>query len=265
MSTLTKVNSKVTATFDKSEAEKFITPLSDFQKVSGTSLSLRFNKDNTITIKAINDSKNIISYIDFIAGGLPNLKVTEECRVHIYELGEFVSLSKVFSSGFDFVFNDAEKYVELSSGDADQNQSVKFHPSDETVINKCPESLKTDKIPWFSSFAWDSKKYANFIKGMSSLAHPYVILEGKKGEKVLSLSVSESKIKTTTLKTNIKIEKENTDSFRVVVNKENFLNPVTSSVTSFRIDISQKLISFVGESPYHKVLYYVTSIVESAE
>lgn len=261
---LPKINAKVTANFDRAEADKFLTPLSDFQRVSGTTLTLRFNKNNTISIKAINDSKNVISYIDYVENGLPNLKVSEECRGHIYELDQLVSLSKIFNSGFEFTYNETDKCLELSSGDADSNQSFRYYLCDETVVNKCPESIKTEKIPWFASFSWDTKKYANFVKGMSSLHHLFVIFEGKKGEKSITLSVTDNKMKTATLKTNIKIDVENVETFRVVLNKENFLNPVTSSVSVFQVQISPKLINLTGKSDYHSVSYYITSVVSTA-
>lgn len=261
---VSKINSKVTAIFDKAEAEKFLTPLSDFQKISGTTVSLRFNKNNTITIKAINDSKSIISYIEYSEGGLPSLKVNEECRGHIFELDELVSMSKIFGNGFEFIYNETDKCLELSSGDVDNNQSFKYYLCDETVVTKCPESLKIEKIPWLATFSWDSKKYLNFVKGMSSLKHPYVIFEGKKGEKSITLSVTENKMKTTTLKTNIKIENENTDAFKVILNKQDFLNPVTSSISAFQVRISQRLIELIGSSSYHQVTYYVSPVVATA-
>ncbi len=260
-----KPTTKVTATFDKSEAEKFLTPLADFQRVCGTKLSLQFNKDNTLTIKAINDSKNVITYIDYLAEGLPNLKVVEECTGHIFELDEFVSISKIFNNGLEFTYNETDKCLELSSGDEEVNQSFRYYLCDETVIGKCPKSLNTSKINWLAQFKWDTKKYANFVKGMSSLKHPYVIIEGSKDDNKLTMSVTENKMKTTTLKTSIKLDKPNVESFRIVLNKENFLNPVTSSVTTFDLNISQKLVSLTGQSAYHKVQYYVTTVVESAE
>jgi hypothetical protein len=260
-----KVNTKVTATFDKNEAEKFLTPLSDFQRVCGTKISLRFNKDNTLSVKAMNDSKNVIVYFNYLPTGLPSLKVTEECRGHIFELDELVSLSRIFNNGFEFVYNETEKCLELNSGDENLNQSFKYYLCDETVITKAPESLNTSKIVWVANFQWDSKKYANFVKGMSSLKHPYVIFEGKKGEKTITLAITENKMKTTTLKTVIKVENENVDNFRVVLNKENFLNPVTSSVTNFSISLCSRLISLVGKSEYHEITYFITPVVETQE
>lgn len=256
---------KVTATFDKSEAEKFLTPLSDSLRVCGTKLSLQFNKDNTITTKTISESKNIIAYTEYLAEGLPNLKVAEECAAHIYELDELVSISKIFNNGFEFTYNETDKCLELSSGDDEANQSFRYYLCDETALGKCPKSLNVTKTVWFAQFNWDTKKYASFVKGMASLKHPYVIIEGTKDENKLTMSVTENKLKTTTLKTNIKLEKPNQMSFRVVLDKENFLNPVTSSITSFDLNISQKLISLSGQSTYHKVQYYVLSVVESME
>lgn len=258
-----KVVEKVNGTLTKEETEKLLVPLLDFQKVCGTKLSLRFNKDNTVEIKAINDAKSVIVFINYLAAGLPNLKIAEECRGHIYELDEFVSMAKIFNNGFSFVYNDSDRCIDLSSGSDDNNQSFRFYLSDETVIPKCPESLNFAKIQWFASFTWDSKKYNNFVKGMSTIRHPYVIFEGKKGESSVTISVTENKMKTTTLKTVIKLAKENAENYRVVLDKANFLNPVTSSIGTFEVDLSQKITRLTGASESHKVVYCVTSVVET--
>lgn len=261
--TATKQSNKVTALFNKNEGARFLTPLIDFLRISGDKITIRFNKNNTITIKAINDSKNIISYIEYLASGLPSLKVTEDCRAPIYELSEFVSSSKIFSNGFEFKFDDSDKSLELISGDEDLNQAFKYYISDEAVINTPPESLKS--VAWVTEFPWDTTKYSAFVRGMSSIKHPYIIFEGKKGEKSVSVTVTENKMKTTSLKTVVKIEKENIDNFRIVLNKENFLNPITSSIETFTVSLSPRITKLTGASEYHNATYYITSVVETGE
>ncbi len=262
--TLTQSSNKVLAQFDKNEATRFTTPLADFIKATGyDKIALRFNKGTgLVSFKGWNEAKSVIMYAEYVADKLSSLETTEDTRVHIYQLGEFLSLAKVFNTGLTFSYDGNDFNLANENGEL----AVKFFPCDESVVNKCPESLKiNEETAWHNTFVWDSAAYTQFIRGAQTLAHNFLIFDGKKGENKIVLSVSEKSkgMKVTTLKTVINVESENKDTFRVILDKPNFLSPITSSIGKYTVSVGTRFIRLVGESEGHKATYYITSVQDT--
>ena len=249
------VESVVSASLETSElAQGFIVPLNDLLKCGVSKLVLRFNSDNTVTINGINDNRNCISNVKYNEDFLAAVDIKKEYALGVYELSEFISLAGIFSSGFDM--NISENHVVKIDTDGMCYQLI---GSEVDAIKEGPKAL-TAQLDWFAEFKWEASEFANFIKAMGRLGQDYVRFEGKAGEKTLKMTVCDKDIKTSTFTYVIDLEDDIESDFKVVLNK-NVLQPVVSnSIKDLKVQLSNKLVYFSGNSDYHEVKYYITAV-----
>lgn len=238
----------IKATLTDKQAKDFFSPLNDVLRNCGAKVVIRFLKEKKIIIKSITEQRNLIQYVHY-SDALSNLfEIESDYRTGIYDLSEFVNLFKIFESGLEFRFINKDKVIELTSNINGEEQSLQYHICDETVVPKPPESIDFTKVAWASTFNWIPSKYETLFNAMRSLKYPNIIISGKKDESVLTFSITESDIKTTTFKSKLNLDVPNTSNFNVIVDKANFINILSGSIKEFNISLCEKVLYFKGKS-----------------
>jgi len=255
MEAAAKKSEQVAGILDTPElANGFISPLDDILKSSVEQAVINFNKeDNSIKINAINESKTAIIFVDYLSELVDAVTINEDYDLGIYELSEFAAMSKIFSDGFSLNIEDHVVTVE------NEGQEFTFISSDTSAIQTGPKKF-SGNVKWVSEFAWTPELFGNFTKAIGRLSQDYVTFEGKEGEKSLSIKVCDKDMRSSAFKTNVDLEDTNQSSFKVILNKEYFQPVVTASIKNLQVQISDKLVSFVGKSEYSKIKYYISAV-----
>jgi hypothetical protein len=248
----------IRAVLTDKQAKDFFTPLNDVLRNCGGKVVIRFTKEKQIVIKAVTEQRNLIQYINYSKPICDLFEIENDYRTGIYDLSEFVNLFKIFESGLEFRYLSAEKKIELAS--SNNEHTLQYYICDETVVPKPPEFIDFSKLTWASTFMWDPKKNETLLNGMKSLKYPNLIIQGKKDEKFITVSITESDIKTTTFKSRILLETPVMSSFSVIVDKANFINVISGSVKEFNVNICERLLSFKGKSDICEVEYNLTPL-----
>jgi len=250
----------IKATLTDKQAKDFFAPLNDVLRNCGGKVVIRFLKEKKIIIKAITEQRNLIHYIHY-NDAISNLfEIENDFRTGIYDLSEFVNLFKIFEGGLEFRFIAAEKKIELINNVNGEEQSLQYYICDETVVPKPPEQIDFSKVTWATTFVWAPSKYETLFNAMKSLKYPNIIISGKQGETSLTVSITESDIKTTTFKSKINLESPINTSFNVIVDKANFINILSGTVKEFTVNICEKVLYFKGKSDICDVEYMLSPL-----
>lgn len=247
------VDYNILANLNTKQAKDFFTPLSDVLRICGPKVVIRFLQDKKIILKVTNESKNIYQFINYKDSLNSLFTISADHRLGIYDLSEFVNLSKIFESDIQLRYNQAERKIELASANDEHNLS--YYICDETVVPKTPEALDFTKLSWFNNFKWSEDKFETLSNAMRSLKYPNIILAGKKDELSITVSITESDIKTTSFKSKISTTTPNTSNFNITLEKCHVINILTSSVKEYDISICDKLVRFKGASDICDVDY----------
>jgi hypothetical protein len=246
----------IVGSLDGGKAQGFLAPLADLLKISGQRVVLRFNAaDKNITVNAINDSRNVVSILEYDKSLLEGFTIPVDLAFGVFDLTEFYNLAKIFDGGFNLNVNVAEAKLENNGNE------FSYLATEADVIKEGPKSLK-GAINWVAEFKWQDGKFKSFVRAMSALKHKYVIFEGKAGSKELTVAISDKGVRSSSYKETIILEDALTANIKLHLNKENFVPIVTGSVDDLSIQLSDKLVSISGTSEYHKVKYYVSAIAE---
>jgi hypothetical protein len=272
MNTQLKSAPKVFAQFDKATAAKFITPLSDVIKIVDNSAIIRFqNITNAagetypaINIKAIDSGKKTYAIIEGKKDGLPTLTISEDCTAPIYDLGQLVGVLKSYADGFTFDLDVANKALITSSSDVVNGHTINYLLSDETTINKPPEKLGIDKLSFFT-FNWDSVQYSEFLRAANVLNVENLTIEGKSGEDKVILAITNKGSRSSSSKITVKTDAILTADVNITIIKADFLKTVQSSISAYKISVSNKIVIFTGESDYHTVKYHISPVATTTK
>jgi hypothetical protein len=250
----------IQATLTDKQAKDFFTPLNDILRNCGQKVVIRFFKEKKIIIKTITEQRDLIQFVNYNDSISSLFNIENDYRTGIYDLSEFVNLFKIFDTGLDFKYHANEKKIELSNNVNGEDQSLQYYICDETVVPKPPEGIDFSKITWSTSFVWNISKYDTLFNAMKSLKYPNIIIVGKKDEKHLTVSITESDIKTTTFKSKINLDAPIVSSFNIIVDKAKFINIVSSSIKEFNINICERLLHFKGKSDICDVEYMLSPL-----
>lgn len=248
-------NELVSGLLDTPElAQGFVTPLTDISKCGVSKVVVNFS-DEGIKINGINDNRNCICLISYTDGITSKINVNGEYSLGVYELPEFIGITKIFSNGFDLTINSNKTAIIEHD-----NISYDFLSSDVEAIRQGPSSLSA-KLDWFSEFKWESAEFASFNKALGCLSQDYVRFEGKKGSNTVNITICDKDIRTSTFRKTVTLEDENENDFKIVLNKQNLQPIVSSSIKNLKVQLSDKLVYFYGVSEYHEMKCYA-SVVE---
>lgn len=250
----------IKATLTDKQAKEFFIPLNDVLRNCGAKVVIRFLKDKKIVIKAITEQRDLIQYVNYTDKVCSLFEIESDYRTGIYDMSEFVNLFKIFEGGLEFRYISSEKKIELVNSNNGEDQSLQYYICDETVVPKPPESIDFSKITWATTFAWIPSKYETLFNAMKSLKYPNIIINGKKDDKHLTVSITESDIKTTTFKSRINLEAPIVNSFNVIIDKANFINIISGNVKDFTINICEKILYFKGKSDICEVEYMLSPL-----
>lgn len=254
------VDFSIKATLSDKQAKEFFTPLNDVLRNCGAKVVIRFLKEKKIIIKSITETRDLVQYVHY-SDAISNLFTIEnDIRTGIYDLSEFVNLFKIFDNGLEFRFLAAERKIELVSNASGEEQSLQYFICDETVVPKPPEAVDFTKVSWATSFAWNPTKYEILFNAMRSLKYPNIILSGKKDEKHLTVSITESDIKTTTFKSKVNLEAPIASNFNIIVDKANIINILSGSIKEFNINLCEKILYFKGKSDICETEYILSPL-----
>lgn len=248
----------IKAVLDDKQAKDFFTPLNDVLRNCGAKVVIRFLKDKKIIIKCTTEQRNLVQFV-YYSESIGNLFESDgDYRTGIYDLSEFVNLFKIFDGGLVFKFKASERKIELSNSTDDH--TLQYYICDETVVPKPPESIDFSKITWATSLLWDNKKNEILYNGMRSLKYPNVIIHGKKDDNFVTMSITESDIKTTTFKSKVVTESPVASTFTTIVDKSNFINIISGNVKEFKINICERILQFKGSSSICDMEYMLSPL-----
>jgi len=251
----------IKATLADKQAKDFFSPLNDVLRNCGAKVVIRFSKDKKISIKAITEQRNLIQYINFSDSISSLFEMDADYRTGIYDLSEFVNLFKIFEGGVEFRYLNTEKKIELFSVVNGEEHSLQYYICDESVVPKPPERVDYSKIVWITKLEWVPSKNETLLNAMKSLKYPSLILSGKKDDQYITVSITESNLKTTTFKSKVKVETPVVSNFKVSVEKTDFINIISGSIREFNIDISEKMLRFTGKSDVCDVEYVLIPLI----
>lgn len=241
------------------QAKDFFAPLLDVLRICGPKVVIRFLQEKKIVIKAITETRNLIQFIHYKDSINDLFQVSSDHRLGIYDLSEFVNLAKIFESGVQVRYNHSERRIELVSSDNEEH-SLYYYICDETVVPKAPESIDYSKLSWATTFNWNQDKFETLSNAMKSLKYPNLIINGKKDETSVTVSITESDIKTTTFKSKVPVDTPLTSNLNVTVEKANIINILTSSVKDYEVNICDRLIRLKGSTSVCDVEYILTPL-----
>lgn len=252
--TQTQTETVISGSFETSEvANGLVGPLDAVMSSNVNHIVINFDKENnSIKVNAMNDDKAIIAFVEYLDGVTSKININEDYELGIYELNEFVSMSKIFSEGFDFSISKNTVRIE------NDGQEYLFLCSDPDAIKQGPKVLKAN-LEWLAEFEWSKEAYSSFYQAIGKLTQDYVIISGKEGEKNLSLKIADTEIASSAFTATVDLEEANSKDFTVVIKKDYFRPIVNSYTENLNIQISTKLVSFDTKNEYNKVRYYVSA------
>jgi hypothetical protein len=245
----------IKASLTNKQAKDFFVPLNDLLRNCGPKVVIRFLKDKKIVIKSISEQRDLIQFINY-GDSISSLFESEnDYRVGIYDLSEFVNLFKIFESGLEFRFINAEKKLEFINTNNGEEQSLQYYICDETVVPKPPEAIDFSKVTWNTTFKWIPSKFETLSNAMKNLKYPNIIIVGKANDSFITVSITESDIKTTTFKSRINVDNPITSSFSVILDKAKFINIVSGLIKEFDISICEKIVLLTGKTDLYSSEY----------
>lgn len=238
--------------FDTDKATGLLAPLNDLLKVKTNEVVLKISDEGVITVRAVNSAagSNVVTFLDYDKSLLDGFEVPEEYTFGIYDLGEFTGLASIFDDGFDFSFDGQEATIE-----SDGN-TFSYFAAQDGVVKEGPEKFKAN-VEWGAEFDWDPDKFTTLRKAMTAIKHPHLVITGKKGEKTITVSVTEKNMRCSTYKETIDLDDEVLVDLDVTLNKENVVPVLSSSVSKMNVQISNRVVTFSGAADLYKIKYYL--------
>jgi hypothetical protein len=242
----------LSGSFDAEKAQGFINPILDIIKSTTTKIKIDFTEDKTAQIRVASDGGDIICMLDYDNELFSDFALEKETSLCLYNASEFAGIVKLFTDeGFDLSYDS--RYLNIKQ----DSNVVNYLGADESVIKKAPKSLAGANINWFNEFKWDKEVFAKFDKSMSILDFDHIIIKGKKGEKVISLTVTDKDVRTSSYSIDVDVEDPNDDNFNLKFLKSCFQPVVASKQVDYTVQVSDKVLCLMGKGEYHKVRYYI--------
>jgi hypothetical protein len=237
--------------FNKEEAKQFLDALKDIQKLKVQQVLFNIDKDDSdIKLYVVNDNNTILSHIKINKEVLNNFEIETSFIFGVYDLHELINLLSVFDGGFKLEMNRSVCEISNSTG------KVKYYAAESDLIREGKKTLSA-KIDWFTEFTLSKEQQGNFVKAVPIISGKFVIIEGKAGQDKVALHVKDKDISSSnSFSINIEVDEIFKD-FKMVLDKDNFMNIIAGSCDEFNVQVGNVALSFYGETDGHTIKSYV--------
>lgn len=242
--------------FNKEQANAFITPLLDIQRVGIDKILLEINSDKTLNIGTQTGNGSnfvIVNYKAKMFDGFDTL--SEKFQFGIHNLGEFSGIMKIFEEGFCLKLTE-----ELAAIDNGSNKFLFYGCAAKDTLRAPGSKINGLAFKPDATFTWNAE-LRQFMNAMSLLKQEHIIFTGDVNTKMVTVSVTNKEFKRgNSFKVSLPaltIEKE----FRIVVDKDKLQPVVMSKNGVFDVSLLEKGVVLLSKTDYYDVLHSVTPLI----
>lgn len=242
--------------FTKNKSKLFLDALRDIQKIKVQQVLFHINKKTKdIDFYTVNDGNTIMSIVNIKNEVFKDFEFETDFVFGIYDLHEFVSLISIFDGDFKFEMNKSVCEISNKQG------NVKYYAAEQELIREGKKEIKA-AIDWYTEFDFDKDQYSSFIKAVPVVNGKFIIFQGKKGEKKISIQVKDKDMSSSnSFNINVDVEANEKD-FKQIIDKDNFMNVISGSSEVFKVQIGNIVTCFSGETDGHKVKTFISPRVD---
>jgi hypothetical protein len=242
--------------FSKDQAQAFLSPLMDIQRVGIDKILLEINSDNTLNIGTQTGNQSnfvIVNYKQKLFEGFET--ISEKFQFGIHNLSEFSGIVKIFEDGFSLKLTE-----EMAALDNGSNKFIFYGCSAKDTLRAPGSKINGLAFKPDATFTWNSE-LKQFMNAMALLKQEHIIFTGNVETKTVTVAVTNKEFKRynnfkVTLPAN-SIEKE----FRIVVDKDKIQPVVMSKSGTFEVSLLEKGVVFLNKTEYYDILHSVTPLI----
>lgn len=244
----------LTGNLNESNAEALFSTIRDLQKVGCNQFAFHFTEERILKISAVNESKSIISIVNFSKDFLSNCGLKQEFKFGVYNSDELVSFLSLFKDGFDISVSPEKLIIKVNDSE------YEFYSSNLKTIRKAPECLSSP-LNYIQKIDFDPTTHKRFIKAIPVLNNEYIILRGDTSSEYTTILVTEKDIKSNSFNQKV-ISPKPSENFKLVVNKHHILPIISSpSFDKFVIGICKDMIHIEGVHQLYTTNFYIKTII----
>jgi hypothetical protein len=242
--------------FNKEQAQAFLAPLLDIQRVGIDKILLEINSDKTLNIGTQTGNGSnfvIVNYKANLFDGFATL--SEKFQFGIHNLMEFSGIVKIFEEGFSLKLTE-----ELAAIDNGSNKFLFYGCAAKDTLRAPGSKINGLVSKPDATFTWNND-LKQFLNAMALLKQEHIIFTGDVQTKTVTVAVTNKEFKRyNTFKVTVPaktIEKE----FRIVVDKDKLQPVVNSKNGSFDVSLLEKGVVLLNKTDYYDILHSVTPLI----